>query len=108
MNEIDAALRSLEDSLERLSSRFRGSVEDATRLFRARLLLDQAQASIAAAAVNDSGAGDWSAGLTELVNNASMRVAVVPSIGGETFDAAMEAVSEALRSISAALGKNIP
>jgi hypothetical protein len=103
MHEIDAALRSLEDSLDRLGSRLRGTEGETLQLFRARLMLDDTQAAIAAARANGAIGTDWGAGSVADVNTAAMLVAAVTSDGGPPFQTAMEAVETVLTAIRGAL-----
>lgn len=103
MEEVDAALRSLEDSLDRLASRLRGTEAEALQLFRARLMLDDTQGAIAAARANGEIGSGWGAEFVVKLNTAAMLVSAVPSDGGPPFQTAMTAVTRVLTAIRGAL-----
>lgn len=103
MNEIDAALRSLEDSLDRLATRLRGTEEETLQLFRARLMLDDTQAVLSAARANGDIGPQWGTEFVSDLNTAAMLVASVRSDGGRPFRTAMTAVSEVLSAIRSEL-----
>lgn len=103
MEAIDAALSSLEDSLDRLASRLRGTEGEALQLFRGRISLDETQALVAQARANGAIGGGWGAAFLQELSDATLLVAAAPARGGEPFQRAMEAVGDALASVQGAL-----
>ena len=103
MDAIDAALRSLEDSLDKLNSRLRGTEQEHLQLFRARIMMDETQARIAAARANGTIGPGWGAEFVDQVNAAAMLVAICPADGGPPFHTALQAVQDVLAAIQAAL-----
>lgn len=103
MEEIDAALRSLEDSLDRLATRFRGSESEVLALFRMRFVLDERQATIAASRANGLIDTGWGSECISDVNAAAMLVAAVPPRGGQPFARAIEKANGVLAALGSVL-----
>lgn len=103
MQRAEAALKSLEDSLDRLAVRLRGSPREAEQLLRARLAVDAMQADIAKARIDGAIGPGWGEGCVDPLNRASMAVAVAPREGDDPFQRAMDAVTDALDCLTAAL-----
>ena len=103
MELVDAALRSLENSLDRLASRLRGTEGETLQLFRARLMLDDSEALVAQARANGAIGHGWGDRLVSDLNHAAMLVAAVPVSGGPPFERAMGVTQDALASVREAL-----
>lgn len=107
MERIDAAIRSLEDSLSRLAERLRGTEGETVQLFRGRIGVDEIQARLVAARANGMIEEGWCDRHVHAINGAAMLVASVPAGGGVSFQAAMRGVEGALGELSASLSDGI-
>ncbi len=103
MEDIDAALRSLEDSMDRLATRLRSTGGEVMALFRLRIVLDDRQAAIAAGRANGLIDGDWGRECVLDVNAAAMLVAAVPANGGQPFAKATKRAGKVLATIGSEL-----
>lgn len=100
MATIEGAVQSLDDSMDKLRSRFRGSEEQAVRLFRTRLEIDETTARIALAADPDAAVGP---ALTLDILHLSADVSLVPGDGGPPFDEVMTRTGTTLGEVLARL-----
>lgn len=100
MPTIAGATRSLDDSMAQLRQRFRGAEDQAVRLFRARLEIDEVKKRIALWPDADAAVGP---ALTLDVLHLSADVSLVPADGGAPFEEVMRRTSLTLGDVLAHL-----
>lgn len=99
MDAIDAALKSVEDSLNALKLRFRGPDTEVIQLFRAGITLDAMQADLEKARIDGTIPPGWGDAFVDGLNRAAMLIATVPRGGGEAFQHAILALGDVLSDV---------